>query len=83
MNGFDLLPLGQKMKVIKTNGKEVSHFSYNDEVIVLYRIGDMVVETSIEPGSQKITKICTMDQEHFFRYLPHLGIRSIFNLMVN
>jgi hypothetical protein len=83
MNRFDVLPFSEKMKVIKSSAEVVGQFSYHDEIVVLYRIGNIVVEQVNDPRSNKITKICCMDHAHFFMYLPHLGVRSILRLMLN
>jgi hypothetical protein len=81
MSGFDLLPMGQKMKVIKTSGREVGKFSYDDEVVILYRIGDTIVQTSIDYTSKKITRISSMSPGHFFKYLPYMSIQSILKMV--
>jgi hypothetical protein len=83
MKGFDILPLGQKVKVIKTSAKPVTEFVFRNEIVMLYRIGDILVERVSDPDSKKITKISSVDRSHLLLYLPHLGFSSIIKLITN
>jgi hypothetical protein len=82
MNAFDLLPLGEKIRMIKLGGDFIKTIDHNNYSISLYRIDNFLVEHYIDNGTKKTIKIGSVNTMGTFKYLPYINISSIYHLMV-
>ena len=81
MNAFDLLPLGEKVRMIKLRGEFINTIPLKNHSISLYRVGRILVEHYIDNETKKTIKISSVQYFDLVKYLPHVSINSLYQLI--
>jgi hypothetical protein len=81
MNAFDRLCLTDKLKVIKLNGTFLVTIEQTRHTVSLYKIERTFVERYSDKGTGKTIRISSAEYRDLVKYLPHVTIPSIYNLI--
>ena len=81
MNTFDLLPLSEKIRMIKLGGEFIKTIDHTNYSVSLYRIDNFLVERVIDNETKKTIRIASVNNIGMFKYLPHITIKSIYHLI--
>jgi hypothetical protein len=79
--GFNKLTVADKLKLVKLKGEFIATIGYEQYSVSLYMLDNFLVEKYLDNESKKTIKVSSVEDLGFIKYLPHITITSIYNLI--
>jgi hypothetical protein len=80
MNAFDLLPMSEKIRMIKLGGDFIKTINHKNHCVSLYRVDNFLVERCIDNETKKTISMSSVDTMGMLKYMPHITISSIYRM---